>query len=110
MLTIAFCLLLAAAVGGLAIATLDLGVAMVRIAHGSIAGLGLIILLMANLGAAGSSLSWAAFGLIALGFIAGALFFGWAWRDSAPPRLLIAGHGLLNGLGVVLLGLATFTN
>lgn len=107
MLTLAFWLLLAAAVGGLAIATLDLGVALVRAIHGLIAAVGLVALLVGALGA-NSSLVWTAFGLIALGFAAGAVFFGLVWRENSPPRLLVAGHGLLNGAGVVLLGIAVF--
>lgn len=107
MLILAFWILLAAALGGVAIATLDMGTAPVRAGHGLIAAIGLIVLLIGALGAA-SALAWTAFVLIALGFSAGAIFFGLIWRDSAPPRLLIAGHGLLNGIGVLLLGIAAF--
>lgn len=107
MLILAFWILLAAALGGVAIAALDMGTAPVRAGHGALAAIGLISLLIGAIGA-GSGLAWIAFVLIALGFAAGAVFFGLVWRDSAPPRLLIAGHGLLNGIGVLLLGIATF--
>lgn len=107
MLIFAFWILLAAALGGVAIAALDMGTAPVRAGHGGLAAIGLIVLLIGALGA-GSALTWTAFVLIGLGFAAGAVFFGLVWRDSAPPRPLIIGHGLLNGTGVVLLGIAAF--
>ncbi|GAB3671880.1 hypothetical protein [Salinisphaera aquimarina] len=108
MLTLAFWLLLVAALGGLTMATLDGATRPLRLGHGAIAGLGLLALLVGALMAPGT-LVWTAFGLLAVGFGAGAVLFGVVWRESAPPRLLIIGHGLINALGVVLLGVAVFS-
>lgn len=107
MLTLAFWLLLAAALGGATIATLDIATAPIRLGHGALAGFGLLILLVGAL-AHGGALIWTAFGMILISFAAGAVFFGMVWRNSAPPRALIIGHGVLNALGVILLGLSIF--
>jgi len=107
MLTLAFWLLLVAALGGVFMAALDGATAPLRMGHGAIAGLGLLCLLIGAF-IDPSTLVWTAFALITVGFAAGATLFGVIWRDSAPPRVLVAGHGLLNGLGVILLGVAAF--
>lgn len=107
MLTLAFWLLLVAALGGATMAVLDGATSMLRLGHGVLAGIGLVVLLIAAL-MQGTALIWTAFGLLALGFTAGAVLFGVVWRDSAPPRLFIYGHGLINTLGVILLGVAVF--
>jgi len=107
MLTLAFWILLVAVLGGLFMATLDGATAPLRIGHGAIAGLGLLCLLIGALMTPGT-LVWTAFALITVGFAAGATLFGVVWRDSAPPRLLVAGHGLINALGVILLGVVVF--
>ncbi|ROO26673.1 hypothetical protein SAOR_10040 [Salinisphaera orenii MK-B5] len=107
MLALAFVLLLVAATGGLAMAVLDVAAPAVRTAHGGIAGLGLLVLLIGAL-MHGQTLVWTAFGLLAIGFAAGAVLFGLVWRERAPPRLVVAGHGLINAAGIVLLGVAIF--
>jgi len=108
MLTLAFWILLVALLGGVFMAALDGATAPLRMAHGAIAGLGLLCLLIGAFMHPGT-LVWTAFALITVGFAAGATLFGVIWRDSAPPRLLVAGHGLLNALGVVILGVAVFS-
>lgn len=108
MLVVAFWLLLIAALGGAAMAVLDGATAPLRMGHGAIAGLGLLCLLIGALIAPGT-LVWSAFALLAVGFGAGAVLFGLVWKHSAPPRLLILGHGAINTLGVLLLGIAVFS-
>lgn len=88
-------------------AALDGATAPLRVGHGAIAGIGWLCLLVGAFMHPGT-LVWTAFALITLGFAAGALLFGVVWRDSAPPRLFVAGHGLVNALGVILLGVAAF--
>ena len=107
MLTLAFWILVAAALGGVTMAVLDGATKIMRIGHGLIAALGLLILLIGALGD-GGTLTWTAFGILAVGFSAGAILFGVVWRDRAPPRLLIVGHGLINTLGIVALGIVVF--
>ncbi|MES1923881.1 hypothetical protein [Salinisphaera sp. T31B1] len=107
MLVLAFWVLLAAAGGGAAMAGLDGATRPLRIGHGLIAGLGLFCLLIGALIEPGT-LVWTAFGLLALGFAAGATLFGVIWRNSAPPRMLIWAHGAVNTLGVILLGVVVF--
>lgn len=107
MLTIAFWLLLVAALGGATMAALDGATRPLRIGHGAIAGIGLLCLLIGALIDPGT-LVWTAFALIAIGFGAGAVLFGLVWQHSAPPKPIVLGHGLLNGLGVILLGVQVF--
>lgn len=107
MLTLAFWILLVAAVGGAIMAALDGATKLMRAGHGLIAALGLVVLLIGALGHSGA-LVWTAFGLLALGFTGGAVLFGVVWRDRAPPRLMIYGHGLINTLGVITLGIVVF--
>ncbi|ERJ20553.1 hypothetical protein T35B1_00335 [Salinisphaera shabanensis T35B1] len=108
MLTAAFWLLLVAALGGLTMAVLDGATRPLRIGHGAIAGVGLLCLLIGAFIQPGL-LVWSAFALVAIGFGAGAVFFGVIFKHRAPPRFLIIGHGALNGLGVLLLGIQVFS-
>ena len=108
MLLVAFWLLLIAALGGGAMAALDGATRPLRMGHGAIAGLGLLCLLIGALMAPGT-LVWTAFALLAIGFGAGAVMFGLVWQHSAPPKLFIYGHGAINTLGVILLGVAVFS-
>lgn len=107
MLTLAFWLLLVAALGGATMAALDGATRPLRLGHGAIAGLGLLSLLIGALMHPGAWV-WSAFALVAIGFGAGAVLFAVIWRDSAPPRAFIYGHGLINALGVILLGIAVY--
>lgn len=95
-----------AAVGGVALALAGSVPKAMRIGHGAIAGVGLLLLLIAAL-AANESLVWTAFGLICVGFAAGAVLFGVVFSQRKPPGFVIAGHGLLNAIGVLLLAWAT---
>lgn len=108
MLVIAFWLLVIAALGGIAMAALDGATRPLRMGHGAIAGLGLLCLLIGALIEPGT-LVWTAFALLAIGFGAGAVLFGLVWQHSAPPRPIVLGHGLINGLGLTLLGVAVFS-
>jgi hypothetical protein len=108
MLVLAFWLLVIAALGGATMATLDGATRPLRIGHGAIAGLGLACLLIGALITPGT-LVWTAFALLAIGFGAGAVLFGLVWKHSAPPKLFIYGHGAINTLGVILLGVAVFS-
>ncbi|MES1938778.1 hypothetical protein T5B8_00975 [Salinisphaera sp. T5B8] len=107
MLAAAFWLLLVAALGGLTMAALDGATRPLRIGHGAISGVGLLCLLIGAFMHPGV-LVWSAFALVAIGFAAGAVFFGLIYQHQAPPRFLIIGHGALNGLGVLLLGIQVF--
>lgn len=108
MLVLAFWLLLIAALGGLAMALLDAAATpAARLVHGGIAGLGLLALLVGAL-VHGTPLLWSAFGLLAIGFAAGATLFGLVWADRAPPRVVIAAHGLINAAGVIALAIAVY--
>lgn len=102
----ALLLLTIAAVGGVALSLADAVPKPMRIGHGVVAGIGLVLLLIAAL-IANESLMWTAFGLIAIGFAVGAVLFGVVFSHRKPPRLLVAGHGLLNAIGVLLLAWAT---
>lgn len=106
MLELALIILAAAAVGGVTLALARSVPKWMRIGHGAVAGLGLLTLLIGALGTAGNSLVWAAFGVVLAGFAGGAVLFGVIFTQRKPPNLLIAGHGLINGLGVVLLAWA----
>lgn len=108
MLVIAFWLLVIAALGGITMAALDGATRPLRMGHGAIAGLGLLCLLIGALIQPGT-LVWTAFALLAIGFGAGAVLFGLVWQHSAPPKSIVLGHGLLNGIGVILLGVAVFS-
>ena len=70
MLTLAFWILLLAAVGGVAMAALDIAYKPIRIGHGVIAGVGLVVFLI---GAVfhDTALAWTAFACNATGFAAG---------------------------------------
>ncbi|MBS62929.1 hypothetical protein [Salinisphaera sp.] len=107
MLAAAFWLLLIATVGGVAMAALDAAMRPLRIGHGVIAGAGLACLLVGAFMHPGT-LVWSAFALTAIGFSAGAVFFGVIYKHQAPPRILVLGHGALNALGVLLLAVAVF--
>lgn len=106
MLVISLIILAAAAIGGVTLALSGSVPKAMRIGHGTVAGIGLLVLLIAALGA-GSSLIWIAFGLLLAGFAGGAVLFGVVFTERKPPGFAIAGHGLLNVLGVVLLAWAT---
>ncbi|MES1948921.1 hypothetical protein C84B14_16310 [Salinisphaera sp. C84B14] len=107
MLSAAFWLLLVASIGGLAMAALDAALRPLRIGHGAIAGAGLLCLLVGAFMHPGT-LVWSAFALTAIGFGAGAVFFGVIFKHRAPPWILVIGHGALNALGVLLLGVQVF--
>lgn len=108
MFVVAFWLLVVAALGGIAMAVLDGATRPLRMGHGAIAGLGLLCLLVGALMDPGV-LVWSAFALLAVGFGAGAVLFGLVWQHSAPPRILVLGHGAINTLGVILVGVQAFT-
>ncbi|MDT0618921.1 hypothetical protein RM531_10585 [Salinisphaera sp. P385] len=105
MLTISLIVLAGAAAGGLFLGLSKQVPGFMRLGHGAFAGIGLALLLIAALGD-GRSLVWTAFGLIAAGFAGGAVLFGAVFRDRKPPGFMIAGHGALNGLGVLVLAWA----
>lgn len=102
----ALIVLAAAAIGGVALALAGSVPRMLRIGHGAVAGIGLLLLLIAAV-VATEYLLWIAFGLVLAGFAGGALLFGVVFTRRRPPRLLIAGHGLLNAAGVLLLAWLT---
>lgn len=110
---IAFVLFCAIALGGLLIAILHLCRIPVPAVLPPLHGLGGLtaagLLLYANL-AAPAPLppeAWWAFGVLAASLLGGGLFFGLMYR-RARPFLLIAGHGSLGVIGLVLLYLAAF--
>ncbi len=105
MLVIAFWVLVVAALGGAGMATLNINKPALRLAHGALGAVGLLIFLVGAL-MSGTGLIWTAFALVAIGFSAGALLFGVVYRQQRPPRAIIVGHALLNTAGTLLLGLA----
>lgn len=105
MLLAALIILAAAGVGGAGLALAQSVPTILRMVHGTMASIGLIILLIAAIGA-NEHLVWTALGLMLVGFVAGAVLFGVVFTQRKPPGLVIAGHGLLNTIGVLLLAWA----
>lgn len=106
MQVLALVVLTAAAIGGAALALVGAVPRSMRIGHGAVAGIGLVLLLIAAV-AAGEKSVWVAFGLILTGFAAGGVLFSVVFTRRKPPGLVIAGHGLLNTAGVLLLAWVT---
>lgn len=105
MLKLALVILVLAAVGGVGLATIKGLPRWAPLGHGTVGGIGLLLLLLGALGD-GRSLVWLAFGLVAIGFAAGAVLFGVIYRDRPTPRLYLAAHGGINAVGVAILAWA----
>lgn len=107
MLILAFWVLLVAAIGGIGMAALDGATRPLRLGHGALGALGLLFVLIGAL-IQPSALVWSAFALLAVGLGVGAVLFTRVWQHSAPPRAVVIGHGLINTLGLILLGVVVF--
>lgn len=105
MLNLALVILAAAALGGVTLASIKGLPRWIRLVHGTIGGIGLLLLLLGAL-ADGRETIWLAFGLIAAGFAGGVVLFGAIYKDRRPPGLFIAGHGGINAVGVAILAWA----